>query len=317
MTVVGAGVIGLSCAVRLLERGHGVRVYGRELAPPAPEAGPAGHLGRAGAVTSAVAAAVWYPYLAEPRDRVTGWSAAALAEFTDLAARGVDGVVMTPGTELFREPVPEPWWTAAVPQVRRIEAPLPGYAEGWGFVSPVIEMPVYLPWLVARVRELGGTVEKREVGSLADLNGPVVNATGLGAREFVGDTTLVPVRGQVVYLEQVGVDRWWIDDSGLEPGASTYVVPRSRDIVVGGTEHHGAEDLTIDPATADAILARARALVPALADARVLGHNIGLRPSRPTVRLEREGEVVHCYGHGGAGVTLSWGCADEVAALID
>jgi D-amino-acid oxidase len=34
------------------------------------------------------------------------------------------------------------------------------------------------------------------------------------------------------------------------------------------------------------------------------------------VRLEAEGRVVHCYGHGGAGVTLAWGCAVEVAALL-
>ena len=34
------------------------------------------------------------------------------------------------------------------------------------------------------------------------------------------------------------------------------------------------------------------------------------------VRVEREGHVVHCYGHGGAGVTLSWGCADEVVELL-
>jgi D-amino-acid oxidase len=33
------------------------------------------------------------------------------------------------------------------------------------------------------------------------------------------------------------------------------------------------------------------------------------------VRLERVGHVVHCYGHGGAGVTLSWGVAEEVVAL--
>ncbi|WP_238219292.1 FAD-dependent oxidoreductase [Tsukamurella pulmonis] len=299
VTIVGAGVVGLSCAVRLLEAGHGVRVYGRE---PSLE------------TTSAVAAAVWYPYLAEPRDRVTGWSAATLAEFTVLAARGVDGVVMTPGTEIFRERVDEPWWTTAVPSVERVDRPRPGYAEGWSFVSPVIEMPVYLPWLVARVRALGGTVEQRTVASLGDLDGTVVNATGLGARELIGDTSLTPVRGQVVYLEQVGIDRWWIDDNDLRN--PTYVVPRSRDIVVGGTEDHGAEDTTVARATADAILDRARALVPELAQARVLGHNVGLRPSRPTVRLEREGEIVHCYGHGGAGVTLSWGCADEVASLI-
>ena len=43
---------------------------------------------------------------------------------------------------------------------------------------------------------------------------------------------------------------------------------------------------------------------------------VGLRPARPAVRLEAEGRVVHCYGHGGAGVTLAWGCAGEVAALL-
>jgi D-amino-acid oxidase len=69
------------------------------------------------------------------------------------------------------------------------------------------------------------------------------------------------------------------------------------------------------------ILARAIDLVPELAGARVLGHRVGLRPARPAVRLEVAVErggarVVHCYGHGGAGVTLSWGCADEVVALV-
>ena len=55
--------------------------------------------------------------------------------------------------------------------------------------------------------------------------------------------------------------------------------------------------------------------MPELADASVLAHRVGLRPARPSVRLERDGDVVHCYGHGGAGVTLSWGCADEVVSL--
>jgi D-amino-acid oxidase len=48
----------------------------------------------------------------------------------------------------------------------------------------------------------------------------------------------------------------------------------------------------------------------------VLRHRVGLRPARPQVRVERVGDVVHCYGHGGAGVTLSWGTADEVAELV-
>lgn len=47
---------------------------------------------------------------------------------------------------------------------------------------------------------------------------------------------------------------------------------------------------------------------------------VGLRPGRPTVRLEAErrdgGLLVHNYGHGGAGLTLSRGCASAVLALI-
>jgi D-amino-acid oxidase len=127
-----------------------------------------------------------------------------------------------------------------------------------------------------------------------------------------------PVRGQVVYVEQVGLERWWLD--GAAPGGPVYVVPRSKDIVVGGTDDEGEWDRRPDPDVAKLILSRAVGLVPALARAKVIGHRVGLRPARPSVRLEAEDaegrRVVHCYGHGGAGVTLSWGCADEVADLV-
>jgi D-amino-acid oxidase len=98
-------------------------------------------------------------------------------------------------------------------------------------------------------------------------------------------------------------------------------VPRRHDIVVGGTDEEGVWDRTPDESVAKELLARARELVPELRGARVLRHRVGLRPARPTVRLEAVttatgGRVVHCYGHGGAGVTLSWGCADEVAAVV-
>ena len=123
-----------------------------------------------------------------------------------------------------------------------------------------------------------------------------------------------PVQGQVVLVEQVGLERWWLDSARAE--GPTYVVPRSRDIVVGGTDVEGEWSRTPSPEVAAAILRRALRLVPELAGAEVLGHRVGLRPARPEVRLERVGDVVHCYGHGGAGVTLSWGCAAEVAGLL-
>lgn len=300
--VVGAGVVGLSCAVRLLEAGHRVDVLARDLPLE---------------TTSAVAAAVWYPHRAHPEDLVTGWSRTAYAAFEKLSTVDGTGVRMLPGTEVLRGTAPDPWWRTAVPALSRVEPPSP-YADGWSFVAPVIEMPVYLPWLAARVEELGGTLTRMALSALPDGPGVVVNATGLGARRTAGDPSLMPVRGQVVYVEQVGLDRWWLDGS-----VPVYVVPRSRDIVVGGTDDEGEWDRRVDPDVAAGILARATALVPELAGARVVGHRVGLRPVRPAVRLEVEQpsgsgtRVVHCYGHGGAGVTLSWGCADEVAELVD
>ena len=165
---------------------------------------------------------------------------------------------------------------------------------------------------------VGLVVEGLDLDDLAEIHGTVVDCAGLGARALVGDASVTPVRGQVVVVEQLGLDEWVVDDG--DGRALTYVVPRIDDVVVGGTADEGADDLAVDPATASAILERATALVPELAGARVLRHKVGLRPARPTVRLEAERRddrtVVHCYGHGGAGVTLSWGCAADVASLV-
>ncbi|RYP86459.1 FAD-binding oxidoreductase [Nocardioides guangzhouensis] len=294
--VAGAGVVGLSCAVRLLESGHRVDVLARDLPLE---------------TTSAVAAAIWYPYRALPQDRVTAWSGATYAEFVGLAGEQGTGVRMVTGTEVFRQRQPDPWWRGAVPSLDRETALPAGYRDGWTFVTPVVEMPVYLRWLLGRVEDLGGTVTRMNLSALPDGEDElVVNCAGLGARLLGADRSVVPVRGQVLYVEQVGLDRWWLESDG-----PTYVVPRSRDIVVGGTDDEGDWSRTPSPETAAAILARATALVPELEGARVLRHKVGLRPVRPAVRVERAGNVVHCYGHGGAGVTLSWGTADEVAAL--
>ena len=290
--VVGAGVVGLSCAVRLLEAGHRVDVVARDLPLE---------------TTSAVAAALWYPYRALPQDRVTAWSATSYAAFAALAADDGTGVRMRWGTEVLPEPRADPWWVGAVPGLERMR--VDGYADGWSFTAPVIEMPIYLRWLAGRVDTLGGTVTRANLSRLPA--GPlVVNCAGIGSRLLAQDLTVTPVRGQVVLVAQTGLKQWWLDESG-----PTYVVPRSRDIVVGGTDDEGDWSRTPDLATAERILARAVALVPELAGATVLRHRVGLRPVRPAVRVERVGDVVHCYGQGGAGVTLSWGCADEVVRL--
>jgi D-amino-acid oxidase len=293
--VVGAGVVGLTCAVRLLEAGHRVDVVARDLPLE---------------TTSAVAAALWYPYRALPQDRVTAWAAVSYGVLEGLAADEHTGVRMLTGTEVQREHQPDPWWRSAVPALDRETALPPGYADGWTFVAPVVDMPVHLRWLTTRIDELGGTLTRMNLSALPGDGSLVVNATGLGARHFGSDPSVRPVRGQVVVVEQVGLDRWTLDGAGL-----TYVVPRTHEIVVGGTDVEGEWSRTPDPAVAADLLHRAAALVPALEGARVLRHKVGLRPARPEVRVERVEDVIHCYGHGGAGVTLSWGCAADVVEL--
>ncbi|MEN9938419.1 MAG: hypothetical protein RLZZ387_4998 [Chloroflexota bacterium] len=305
--IIGAGVSGLSCGIRLLEAGHRVSMLTRAL----PQA-----------TTSAVAAAVWYPYKAFPEHLVLGWSAATYAELMRLAGDPRAGVMVRQGIELFPAPEPDPWWRDATPDFRRATADElpPGYGDGFVFSAPVVEMPVYLGYLLGRFEALGGALEQgdADLGAALGSYAAVVDCAGLGARELVGDQSLTPIRGQIVRVAQVGVERFTFDDHG--PGGVTYIVPRSQDIVLGGTAQEGDERLAPDQATAAAILERCARLEPRLRGAEVLEHKVGLRPGRPSVRLEAErragGLLVHNYGHGGAGVTLSWGCADEVARLI-
>jgi D-amino-acid oxidase len=299
VVVVGAGVTGLTCALRLLEAGHRVDVIARDLPRE---------------TVSAVAAAIWYPYRAYPPEKVLAWGRASYEVFAGLADAEPDaGVRMLDGTEVVATRDGRPWWAEAVPDLHPAASVPDGWDGGWSFTTPVVEMPVYLAWLGSRVVALGGSITRMNLQALPTPEGTVVvDCSGIGAKHLAADPTVHPVQGQVVRVAQVGLSRWWLDAAG-----PTYVVPRSRDIVVGGTDVEHAWSRTPSPEVAEAILRRAMRLVPELEGAEVLGHKVGLRPARGEVRLERVGDVVHCYGHGGAGVTLSWGCAGEVAALLD
>jgi D-amino-acid oxidase len=302
IVVVGAGVIGLTCAHRLVRAGHEVEVWSRDAIQD---------------TTSAVAAAVWYPYRAFPEEAVTRWAGATYDMLSILAVRPETGVALVRGRELFRERRPDPWWLPAVPRLRRATDLPAGYADGYEFAAPVVRMPAYLPWLLDELAAAGVRFQVRALTDLApaaDGADLVVNASGLGARELAEDKELVGVRGQVVRVADPGLAGWTLDED--HPDGLVYVVPRGTDVVCGGTAIEGDESTGPDPVAAERILARCRAVVPELASAPVLGHAVGIRPGRPSVRLEREGDVVHCYGHGGAGVTLSWGCADEVVRLV-
>ncbi|HEX4292222.1 MAG TPA: FAD-dependent oxidoreductase, partial [Trebonia sp.] len=97
--------------------------------------------------------------------------------------------------------------------------------------------------------------------------------------------------------------------------------PHGDLVVLGGTAYEGASDMAPRADVADRIMRDCAAAFPSLRGARVVAQRVGLRPVRPAVRLEAEalpgGRVLwHNYGHGGAGVTLSWGCAADLTAAV-
>ena len=126
-----------------------------------------------------------------------------------------------------------------------------------------------------------------------------------------------PIRGQIVRVRNPGIKRFVLDEEN--PEGVTYIVPRSGDCILGGTAEEGEWGLQPDPETAAAILRRCTQLQPRLKGVKVLEHKVGLRPGRPEIRLEHEdGPIprIHNYGHGGSGITLSWGCAEETLRLV-
>ena len=296
---------GLSCAVRLLEAGHEVEVISDRFSPD---------------TVSDIAAAIWYPFLTAPADRADGWGIATYAELERLSEREPQsGVRMRDGREYLRQAVDPPEWSEDIAAFRILDdSEIPeGYVFGWQFRAPVIEMQLYMPWLRSRVEALGGSFVQSFVEDLNEVSGEVVvNCVGLGARELCGDEEVRPARGQVIFIDQ---------DPGIghfdqQPETLTYTIPRSDVTVLGGTAQVDDWGMDIRAEDDDLILSKVEALWPELDRSRIIGGAVGLRPSRSEVRLEVEyiGErrVVHNYGHGGAGVTLSWGCAEEVANLV-
>ncbi|WP_431038197.1 FAD-dependent oxidoreductase [Streptomyces sp. P6-2-1] len=308
--VLGSGVIGLSTALELRGAGYEVEIWAER---PAARA------------TSAVAGGLWWPYHIEPEERVGAWALETLAVYGEWAADpGRTGVRLLDGVHAETSFGTLGPWAASVPGLRTATAAESPHSPGLFGRLPVIDMPRHLAWLEERLRAAGGRLVPRTAVSLAEAAEgarAVVNCTGLGARSLVPDEAVHPVRGQLVLVENPGVTTWFTSTAG--GGArSVYSIPQPYGLLLGGTAEEHDDRETPDPATARAIVRDCAALRPEIAGARVLAHRVGLRPARTggvrlTAERLRDGTpVVHDYGHGGAGVTVAWGCAREAAGLV-
>lgn len=307
--IIGAGVIGLTTGVVLAESGWNVHIRTADDT----------HV-----TTSMAAGALCGLAFGEPADKVPRWDATTQHELARLVEDPTSGVRVRRGLLASRTPVDVP------PSMRSLSgyadaqpSELPaGFAGGFWLRLPVVDMPRYLDYLVTRLRGAGGTIEHRRVASLTDVtrDAPVIiNCAGVGARQLAGDRRLEPVRGQHVVVTNPGIDHFFMEGP---PGAAEWAsfVPHGEHVVLGGIAQRGVWDTRPDPTIAERIRERCVVVEPRLAEAKVVEHRVGLRPQRDVIRVEAEiidgARCIHNYGHGGLGVALSWGCAREVADLI-
>jgi len=321
VAIVGAGVSGLTCGVVFAERGNHTTIFAKEIGQQ---------------TTSGAAAALWFPYDVEPANKVIPWALKTFQMLIDLARSPESGVFMIELRQFSRtEKIQIPDW--AVPLGGQSVSTSPPFVmpsrvgtslanssslfkSGFALNVPLTDTTIYLDYLVSRFVGAGGSiVENTHFTKLEDIDPKfdlVINCAGIGARKLVRDADLEPHRGQVAIVPSIKDLSYAVvcDDAPL-----MYAIPRRNDCVFGGTNDISSE-LATDPTTTDRILGECSRVLN-IEKPNLLAARVGLRPFRKSgVRVERDRlddgrTVVHNYGHGGSGFTLSWGCAERVIQL--
>lgn len=302
IVVLGSGVIGLTSAILLQESGYKVEIWSNKTSPD---------------TTSDVAAAFWLPFNAEPMNKVLEWSKKTF-EFTSthLIPDTDSGCTMIPFSQISMNESKKPWWESIVPQLRATTEELPNnYSYGFEFSTILFDSSIYMKYLMKKFLDNGGGMQAKEITSISDLPDCItINCLGLGAKDIFHDTELYPIRGQVLVAEKNGFDKIVLD-----PDHEMLIVPRSNDIIIGATIQKNDHELSVRKSDTERMLASVIKIYPDF-EWKVIDEKVGLRPARSSIRLETEiiGDrtVVHNYGHGGSGYTVSWGCASDVVELV-
>ena len=218
-----------------------------------------------------------------------------------------------------------------------------GLKDAYSHLAPTIDMDVYMGWLLKQLKQAGCQVLTRKIfGNLKDEEEKlkkdfsvdlIVNCSGLGAIKLAS-SDIHPLRGAWIRLRNQGqtipritTAHWLSHDESSGEEDFIYIVPKGHDtLLLGGLVEPDKWGLNIGLENYQPIkdmLKRCVEFMPVLKDAQIDNNEpvrAGLRPFRKqNVCLEREQDtcIIHNYGHGGAGVILSWGCALEVLKIAN
>ncbi|XP_044728599.1 D-amino-acid oxidase-like [Chrysoperla carnea] len=334
IVVVGGGIVGITTAINLQNKYPNVKItiVTEKLSPYTTGDGSAGF---------------WMPYLcgSTPIEKVLDWSIPTLKLFHKLwrsELAEATGVSFVPVIYLFEKDDVTPKWIPYCHGSLDLSPDLlkklgkehgRSYREGTFFTSFTCEPSKFLPYLLRQFFQNGGKLIYSRVTSLSEVAekysdktkkaNVIVNCCGLGARTIVPDDEVYPIRGQVARVHAP----WQFHIICSE---ANYIIPNHNAVILGGTAQKNDYSTEVYEEDTKAIFDGCSELVPGLKNSSKLQEWVGLRPARDSVRLELDKTpskyvtdnnqnliLIHNYGHGGSGVTLSWGCAINVTNLLE
>ncbi|CAI5448126.1 unnamed protein product [Caenorhabditis angaria] len=313
IAVLGAGIIGVSSALaiqQICQKNVEVTIIAERFSPD---------------TTSDVAAGLIEPFLAgSDVERVKEWTRLTIERIKEYMSEGNLGAEEKSG--YWMQSVKEvPDWLKLMKNVKVLNESevaairkRPGHNFGVFYTTWYLEPTRYIDYCTKKIMENGGKIIQRKIENIDELGNDfdvIVNCTGLGSRVLFNDETIRPCRGQIVRVSCPQVRHFFIDDD-------FYTLINDSCLILGGTKDLDQWELEVNSKTAQKIIEGNCQNIPSLRHAKILSHHIGLRPCRPTVRLEKEIKnnyppIIHNYGHGGSGVTIHWGCALETAELVN
>ncbi|CAH1800031.1 unnamed protein product [Owenia fusiformis] len=318
IAVIGAGIVGLSTAVNIQRKidGAEVIIYADKFGVDTTSDGAAGIFLMA------------QPPPGVPDDIVKLWLGEGWKHYDSIASSAEAssaGIHVLSGYVLYNDGPKDPLYKDYVYHYRNCtdkELQKMGFKYGEFATTLIVEGRRYLPWITKEFIKNGGKFVKKRLSTLGDIGDSyeiIVNCSGLGSRELVGDAKTYPIRGQVIRVKAPWVKHFYYDTQNV-----VYVIPGVDNVTLGGTKLVGDEDKVVRVETRDEILQNCCTLVPSLAKADFQWDWVGQRPGRSTARVEAQivningkaQKVVHNYGHGAVGITLSWGSAVHATNLL-
>lgn len=325
IAVIGCGVIGLTTAIAVqntLDSALKVTIFTEKTTPN---------------TTTDIAAGIWSPqFLGKTHNtKICQWAISTQEYILKLWKEGkaneagicLQNVLMLSDEQDFKLPV---WLEHSLGYIQFSKKQLDYYKKlygekftgGYSYTSFSWEGSKLLSFLQKTFLQSGGTIQIRKISNFDELSDfdVIVNCIGLNARELNNDLLVRPMRGQVTKVSAP----WQFHTLGIPTKNLSYIVPNINYVVLGGTQELDNYNMNVDEKDKQQILTGCCHYVPSLKNAPILNDSVGLRPTREQVRLETEIKkigtknitIVHNYGHGGSGITLSIGCAKEAAHLV-